>query len=338
MLPEINAYLKLLDSYPTLKPVYFLSLAALAGLILRVIYERVLKKIAKRTDSRIDDRVINITKTPVFWTVLLVGAYFSLLEMPMGNNLKGNLLKAAITLALLVWFDAGARVLNVTFEYVPFLKNMSKIALGLVIIFIAMSVWKINITPALASAGVLGIALAFAAKDTVANLFGGVSVFFDKPYKVGDYIIVEGKYRGEVVEIGIRSTKVRTRDNLLVTVPNSVMITSAVINETGFDPKLRIRIPLGLEYGADLEKIENLLIYMMKKNEHILEHPEPRVRYRNFGDSAIELEVIGLIKEPALRGRIIHTLIKEIDLTFKGNNIKMPFPQRDIHIKSVPQQ
>ena len=144
-------------------------------------------------------------------------------------------------------------------DFIPFLDNLVKLLTIGVVIFIILGIWSIDITPLFLSAGVAGVAVAFAAKDTVANLFGGFSVFIDKPYKIGDYVIVNEKYRGEVVEIGMRSTKIRTRDNVLLTIPNSVMVTNAVINETGFDPKLRIRISLGVSHNSDLEKVEEIL-------------------------------------------------------------------------------
>ena len=184
----------------------------------------------------------------------------------------------------------------------------------------------------MASAGVAGLAVAFAAKDTVANLFGGVSIFFDKPYKVGDYVIVDDKYRGEVIQIGMRSTKIKTRDNVLLTVPNSVMVTNAVINETGFDPKLRIRIPLGVSYKEDLEKVEKVLVDTLKKHSRVLSSPAPRVRFRAFGESAVELEVLGVIKTPPERGRTIHELIKKIHKSFKKEGIEIPYPHREVYL------
>lgn len=135
-----------------------------------------------------------------------------------------------------------------------------------------------------------------------------------------------------MIQIGIRSTKIRTRDNVLLTVPNAVMATDAIINETGFEPQLRIRIPLSIAYGTDLDKAEKILIDVVLKHQAMLKKPKPRVRFRRFGESAIELEVMGVIARPADRGRITHELIKSIDKTLRKEKIISPFPQRDVHL------
>lgn len=121
-------------------------------------------------------------------------------------------------------------------------------------------------------------------------------------------------------------------DNVLLTIPKSVMVTNAVINETGFDPKLRIRIPLGVAYSSDLNKVEEVLVEVINSQAEILKKPEPRVRYRRFGESSIDLEMLATISKPADRGRVIHELIKNIDKRLKKEHIYLPYPQRDVHL------
>jgi len=110
------------------------------------------------------------------------------------------------------------------------------------------------------------------------------------------------------------------------------MVTNAVINETGFDPKLRIRIPLGVSYGEDLEKVEQVLVDEVKKHKMVLPTPSPRVRFRKFGNSAIELEVMGVIKTPPERGKTIHELIKKIHKRLGKEKIEIPNPKRDVYL------
>lgn len=318
-----------------------------AAWIIRFVFEIVLKKAMRRTTTKLDDKIVKVVKNPIFWSVLIYGTYLSVNAFIFDIQLLNNISNSLLSLTILVWGSVGFKLSNVIFQEIelrqskdggklsdaiPFLDNLAKISLFTIITLSVLSVWGLNITPVLASAGVLGIAVAFAAKDTISNLFGGISVFFDKPYKMGDYVIIEDKYRGEVILIGMRSTKIKTRDNILITVPNSVMITKAVINETGFDPKLRIRIPMGVSYNSDLDKVEYTLIEVMKSHKEVMKEPVPRIRFRRFGNSAIELEALCLIDEPANRGRVTHELIKEIDKAFKEEKIRMPFPQRDVHI------
>jgi len=326
---------------------YILLTSFLVAWIVRFVFEIILKRAMRKTTTKLDDKIIKTVKNPIFWSVLIYGFYLFVSSILLETGLLKTISNTLLSAIVIVWGQVGFKVSNIIFkeieirqgkdtgkfsDAVPFLDNLTKITVLGVIILIILSIWNVNITPVLASAGVLGIAVAFAAKDTISNLFGGISVFFDKPYKIGDYVIIEEKYRGEVTEIGMRSTKIRTRDNILITVPNSVMVTNAVINETGFDPKLRIRIPIGVAYNSDLDNVEYTLIEVMKSHKEVIKDPVPRIRYRRFGDSAIELEALCIIDEPANRGRVMHELIKEIDKAFREEKINIPFPQRDVHI------
>jgi small-conductance mechanosensitive channel len=320
-------------------------IAAAVAWIVKFIFEIVLKRALKKTKTEIDDEMVKALKVPIFWTVFIGGSYFSITSLALRQDLTKLLTNILVTAAIFLWSIAIVKISRLFLkaydrkytdgrlhDAIPFLDNLILLIILGIAVLLVLDIWGINTTPLLASAGVLGIAVAFAAKDTVSNLFGGVSVFFDRPYKVGDYVIIEDKHRGEVIEIGMRSTKIRTRDSVLITVPNSVMVTNAVINETGFDPKLRIRIPIGVAYNSDLDKVEYTLVDVMKSHKEVIKEPSPRIRFRKFGNSTIELEALCVIHEPADRGRVMHELIKDIDKAFKEEKISMPFPQRDVHL------
>lgn len=347
-MPMSNQLFTLLPSYESLylKAISIILFSYLLSLTIKMLFEKVLSRFLKKTRTKTDDIIIKSSKIPIFWSILLIGFYQAISILNPQSSYLIYVRRLITSVILIIWTSAGLKILNTIFyeiekrlkrsgksgDVVPFLKNVAIVTIYTGTILILLYVWGINITPLLASAGVFGLAVAFAAKDTVANLFGGISVFFDKPYKISDYVIIDDKYRGEVTQIGMRSTKIKTRDNVLLTVPNSVMVTNAVINETGFDPKLRIRIPLGVSYGEDLEKVEEILIEVLSKHPKVLKKPSPRVRFRNFGDYAIELEVMGVIKTPPERGKTIHELIKRIHKTLNSENVEIPYPRRDIHI------
>lgn len=338
--------------YATDKPVLY-SGAILGFLIVfaklfHSLFEKWLKKLVGKTKTSLDDKILEELVGPIYWSTLSSGLYFILLPLSLPSRLVLDIRNAILSFVIVIWTLAAVKVSAVVLDelgkdvepghqgivsdFVPFARNIVKISLAVLSAFLILAVWQIDVTPLFVSAGVLGVAVAFAAKDTVSNLFGGLSVFVDKPYKIGDYVIIKDKYRGKVINIGMRSTKVRTRDNVLLTIPNSVMITDAVVNETGFDPTLRIRIPLGVSYTSNLDGIEKLLLSVLKSYGEILEKPSPRVRYRKFGPSAIELEILGVIEKPSLRGVIIHHLIKKIHKKFAEEEIIIPYPQQDVHL------
>lgn len=340
--------IQLSKTHPYLTSIVIIAVTIVVGRVANWISEKIVRKAVGKTKTEVDDKIFSILRRPVFWSILLAGIYAASQVLPLGQAASVLISKILISGGLVVWGLAGvsfSRVLITQFQeraeedhrkamedFLPFLDNIMIVAVGMLVLLTALSLWGINITPALASAGVVGVAVAFAAKDTVANIFGGISVFLDKPYKTGDYIIIKDKYRGEVIQIGMRSTRIRTRDNVLLTVPNAVLATDAVINETGFIPELRIRIPLGIAYGTDLNKAEKILIDITSSHPEVLKKPKARVRFRKFGESAIQLEVLCVIGKPADRGRITHELIKLIDKRLRSENIHIPFPQQDVHL------
>lgn len=350
---EISSFLS--SYFQTTSP-YVISLEVvllsfLCAWLVNWFFGTVLKKVLRRTPSEFDDEIFGHIGAGIFWSVVMGGVYLSLYPYNFFSRYQDLAGKIILSLAGILWSWILAEVVTAIFEQliqrsrgkaiqerkglVPFLENVFRIVAGLLVVLVIFGIWGIDIGPVLASAGVLGVAIGFAAKDTVANLFGGLSVFFDQPYKVGDYVIVQDDYRGEVVEIGMRSTKIKTRDNVLLTAPNSVMITGVVVNETGHDDKLRIRIPLSVSYDTDLEFAESVLKEIMESHQEILDEPVSPVLYRRFGESAIELEALGVLGNPARKGAVVHELIKLIHDRFQKEGIKMPAPQREVLLRRV---
>jgi MscS family membrane protein len=218
-------------------------------------------------------------------------------------------------------------------DVVPLVANVSRIVIIVATVMIVFSLWHIDITPVVASAGIAGAAIAFAAKDTIANFFGGISVFVDKPFKMGDYIVLDKGERGEVVDIGLRSTRIKTRDDIMITIPNSVIANTKVINESAPVPNFRVRIPIGVAYGSDIDLVQQTLLEIAQGNELIVPEPPPRVRFRSFGDSSLNFELLCWAAEPAVRGRAVHEINCAIYKKFAENGIGIPFPQRDVHIR-----
>lgn len=183
--------------------------------------------------------------------------------------------------------------------------------------------------------GIGGIAVALAGREALSNLIGTLMIILDRPFKIGDYIDLSDGERGAVAEVGFRSTRIRTRDDILISIPNSVMANTKMINESAPIPLSRIRVKVGVAYGSDLKKVEEVLLSVAHQNEIVVPVPEPRVRFRRFGDSALELELLCWIHLPELRGRTIHELNWAIHEEFHKDGIEMPFPQRDIHIRTT---
>lgn len=212
------------------------------------------------------------------------------------------------------------------------------LAMTVIIVAIAayalLLIWDIDPTAWLASAGIIGIAVGFAARDTLANLFAGFFIIADAPYKVGDYIVFDTGERGEVTKVGIRSTRILTRDDVEVIMPNSAMANSKVVNESGGRwERFRIRIKVGVAYGSDADEVVELLERVAFEHDTVCRDPEPRVRMRGFGDSSLDFELLCWVNRPAERGLITHELTIKIYKELNRAGITIPFPQRDVWMR-----
>tara|TARA_Y100001949_G_scaffold65375_1_gene55317 strand:- start:101 stop:817 length:717 start_codon:yes stop_codon:yes gene_type:complete len=209
----------------------------------------------------------------------------------------------------------------------PLFNNLGKIAIGLFGIYFIFLSWKININGILASAGVLGVVLGLAAKDTVSNFFAGIFLMADSPFKEGDYILLDTGERGYVKKMGLRSTRFMTRDDIEITIPNSVIATSKIVNESGGPEETeRVRINIHIAYNSDIDDARSVLIDIAKNNENVLKDPEPRVRFREFADHGLRLQLLFWIHMPEIRGRTVDAVNTEIYKRFAEHKIIIPYP------------
>jgi small-conductance mechanosensitive channel len=221
-------------------------------------------------------------------------------------------------------------------QIIHMIENVGRVMVLLAAAALLFTVWQIDISPLLASAGIVGLAVALAAKDTLANFLGGINIFLDRPFATGDYIILESGERGKVVDIGVRSTLIRTRDDEQISIPNSIVANTKIINESAPEPRYRVRIRVGVAYNSSLEQVEDALLKVANSNQSISHSPEARVRFRAFGDSSLEFELLCWARTPADRGRVIHELNCAIFNEFNQRSIAIPFPQQDVYMHPMP--
>ena len=245
-----------------------------------------------------------------------------------------------LTVLTLVWARAAIRIgghwinhvneSGAKYEFAPMFKNLWTIGVVIGSATLLVSIWDLELTPFLASAGLLGIILGFAAQDAIGNLIGGVALYFDNTYKIGDVILLEDGMRGTVTDIGIRSTTVLTTDNVLVTVPNSVLNSTQVVNETAPDRFVRIRVPLTAAYGTDYRQVERIALDVCDDAPLIRESPRPRVLFDRFGDSALVFELRAYISHPLTEKRAVDQVNRRVYDAFAEAGITIPFPQREL--------
>jgi small-conductance mechanosensitive channel len=220
----------------------------------------------------------------------------------------------------------------------PLFETAAKLFFFAVAVYFILISWGINPVGWLASAGIVAVAVGLAAQDALGNLFAGISILADAPYKLGDYIVLDGNERGKVTKIGLRSTRILTRDDIEIIIPNTLIANSKIINESG-GPSIRqrMRIPVGVAYGSDIETVKKVLLDAVRTQEAVSSRPEPWVRFNGFGESSLDFDIRCWINDPARRGRVLDAINCGVYDGLNQAGIEIPFPKRDLYIKELPE-
>lgn len=323
----------------------FIAASLLLAWIADRFIRRVLARLTKRTSNQLDDTLFAQFYRPLQATVVSLGLIFGLERIKLdevwldrADLLLQSILIVIWSLAVIKAFSAFLKMTksrhkhdSVMISSLPLLHNLLTVLVLVGCGIWILDLWEINITPLVASAGIVTAAVALASKDTLANFFGGLSVIIDRPYRLGDYVVLDTGERGEVTHIGIRSTRIITRDDVQITVPNAIMANLKIINQTAPKSKFRVHCKVGVSYDSDPDQVEQVMLFAIKGISEILLSPTPRVRFRSFGDSALMFELLAWVAAPADRGRVQHQMNKAVFYAFKDAGIEIPFTQIVLH-------
>ncbi len=297
-----------------------------------------------KTKTDFDDKLFAIIKPPVFWTVILAGI---LMYISTSKILPSFAVLIVESIMIVLWIGPLGKAVQLLLEYgakynkgfvkqpiIPLLKNVSLVVIWSLAIYFLFGIWGISLTAWLASAGIVGIAVGFAAKDTLSNLISGIFILADAPYKVNDIIRLDSGETGVVIHVGLRSTRIRTYDGAEVTIPNAQMGNSKIVNETGtrIEKKFRLKVPIGVSYETDIEEAEKILLDIAKEFDDVCDEPEPSVVFLNFGASSLDLELRVWLPDPSKRG-IKNDINRRILEEFRKAKIEIPYPKNDVYIK-----
>ena len=276
---------------------------------------------------------INAAGIPLLWTAPLPGISLSLVQL-------------FLLIALLIgvfWFSSQTK----RFLFNRFLVKsgldralqyaIAQIVSNLVLvigIFIVLENTGIHLGALTVFAGAVGVGVGFGLQNIASNFISGLVILAERPITIGDRVEVAGVV-GQVHQIRARSTVILTNDNIAMIVPNSKFIDSPVTNWTYSDPRVRFRVPIGVAYGSDVNKVRKALIAAGRSNSHVLEDPAPSVFLNKFGESSIDFELVVWSSEMSHRpSRFKSDLNFAIEEKLREAGIEIPFPQRDLHIRS----
>lgn len=339
----------------------FKALAAIIGsYIIWVMLKRILVSFEKKTQKnnflKINIEIFSVARKALFYGLILVtGTYlirlFDVLLLEKIFHAIVIILLASpakdFLLILLEYFEKNiidktkTKVDDIIFDLI---NKFSGAIIYATAIVLALDILGINVMPFIAGAGVAGIAIGFAAKDTLSNLIAGVLLIVDRPFEVGNRIEVWSAPAGsaswgDVIDIGLRATKIKTTDNIVIIIPNNEIMKRDIVNYTILSTKIRVRINVGIAYDADIEKAKNLIINVAKSVDWISKTPAPKVVVRNFGESSVDLQLRVWIDDARKRMDTISHVTDKIKAGFDEQGVEIPYPKRDITIthRSAPE-
>ncbi len=181
--------------------------------------------------------------------------------------------------------------------------------------------------------GFLSVGIGFGLQNVTSNFVAGLILLFERPIKIGDRVTV-GDTLGDVTAINMRSTTIRSINNISIIVPNSEFVSDRVINWSYGDRKVRLDIEVGVSYESDLETVLRCLDEVSRENKHVLKKPEAVVQFLEFGDSSWNMQLRCWIPDPKIQPMVQHELNCAIVHKFRANNVEIPYPQRDLHVRS----
>ena len=342
---EFVKYYYLILSNPALKSLFIIVFSIIGAKIVDIVFTIIFKKLVNKTETKLDDKIVYLLHRPIFYSIIFIGFITAVKAATLADYIDFALVGLFKTITILIWLFVGTKILVISMEWassrktnrlfqkntLPLFNNLGKIGIGIFGVYFIFLSWNININGILASAGVLGVVLGLAAKDTVANFFAGIFLMADSPFKEGDYILLESGERGYVNKMGLRSTRFMTRDDIEITIPNSVIAASKIVNESGGPgEKERVRITIQVGYNSDIDEIKSVLNKIAKDNKNVLIDPEPRVRFRKFSDHGLILQLLFWIQKPEIRGRTIDSINTEIYKKFSEENILIPYPTMNV--------
>lgn len=307
-------------------------------------------KVVERTKTKLDDFLLDKVKTPIFLIILLIGVKISfgvLNIVPETMQFISNIIDSAI---LLIAGLTAVGVSNILIKHfgelwgrrtkssfhnslVPLFRNLSNLLILVILVTLILTVWGFDVTGIIAGMGIAGIAIGFAVKDSLGNIFGGISLIFDRSFKIGDKIEVNG-ITGIIHDIGVRTTKIKTFDNEAILIPNGVLANTTIKNYAKPDRKARVAIPFSVAYGADINKVKNLVLKLLNNKKYNgLNDPAPEVLFLQMGDSSLNFSARLWVEDynnvwPAKLG-----LTQDIYEALNKANIEIPFPTQTVYLR-----
>jgi small-conductance mechanosensitive channel len=330
-----------------------LGVLLLGRWVINLILEKLLFRITKRTKNNLDNQILNAARLPLYLLAVVLALDTALRRLSfLPGDWKSSLKEGFFIFYFLIGFIFAWRLVthifrwyeeeiaqktetNLNKQLFPFFERIVLMLLSTIGIITLLSYFEINITAMVTTLGIGSLALALAAQSALEDSISGFLIMMDRPFRIGDRIeLMDLDTWGDVVDIGLRSTRIRTRDNRMVVVPNSVIGKSLVVNYAYPNDQYRLEIHIGVAYGTEIEKARQVMINAVQKVEGVLPDRPVEALFLEFGESTMIFRVRWWLESYVDTRRMFDRVNTALYNALKEENIQLPFPQLDVHMKS----
>jgi len=321
-------------------------------LIARIVvlfFEKVLKKITRKTSTNVDEDIIDFSKKPVKWLVIVIGFKFVVVTLNLSTSLTLFLNNLVIASIIFIITHIVSRSLDIIIrswghkiaskidsriddDLVPLFVNITKVVVLSTGVLMVLSRFNIDIAPFIASLGVAGFAIGFAVKDTLSNIIGGIVLILDSSFAVGDKVTIDGD-TGIIKEVGLRNTKLATFDNEIIVMPNGDLMNKKFKNSVLPDPTIRVVVNFGVAYGSDVDHVQKVVLDAITKLDDISNDPEPAVVFTEMADFALNFQAKLWVPDYVNQYGKKLEATKAVYNALNEANIEIPFPTHTVYIE-----
>jgi len=315
--------------------------------LIRAILNKWGKRLARFTDTDLDDRILQRIIPHISRLLTMLGLYLAIRSLPLHEKLVQVFSGALFVVLVIIFFNLLFHAMDELLQWymngrledseslisrnmIPILEKIAMLFLMGTALIIILKHFNYDIVSVVTALGIGSLAIGLAAKDTLAHMISGFTLMFDQPFRIGDRIQLVGGQVGDVADIGLRSTKIRTLDNQLLIIPNSDLCNTLLTNQAFPDPRAKGRINVGVAYGSDVELVKEILVATALEVDAVLRDPAPEAFFVAFGDSALAMSLFFWVDEYANLFAINDKINTRIIQRFREKNIEIPFPTRTV--------
>jgi Small-conductance mechanosensitive channel len=309
---------------------------------------------AEETDTMLDDIILSAIGIPMVIAIMVISIYIALQVADLPEAYAWVVDSKYFNS---IWIIIGAWIVSSFFydiltiyghriaaktetdmddRMITLAQMAAKYIIWFAAIMLVLYTLEVDITPFLAGAGIVTLGITLALQDVLSNFFGGAIIAADKPFKIGDRVKIDEFY-GDVISVGSRSTRIKTLDNQIVTVPNKKIVENFVINYAQPDTRLKVRIPVSVAYGTDVNKVKKIVLEIAweqaEKLPYLLTDPEPLIFFLEFGASSLNFQMLVWTTDFSMTWDVQDAINTRIAERFEEEGIEIPFPQMDVHMR-----